>query len=118
MFRCPKRHSSREFRIGIHDSAAAFRLKLEGPLGAAGVPEVEACWRTAASTMAGREFIVDLSDAAPADTAGEELVARLRAGGARFLTAEPPRRRDRLHGLRNFPALLACLFARLAAGTW
>jgi len=49
-----------EFRVTIHDGSGEFRLQLQGNLGPAESREVESCWRTAASTIGGRRFIVDL----------------------------------------------------------
>ena len=67
MWTCPQDRMQDEFRIGIHDTSNEFRLKLEGCLGAAESPEVESCWQTAASTIGGRHFTVDVL---PGDIAG------------------------------------------------
>lgn len=72
-------------RVTIHDSAQAFRLQLEGDLAGESTREAELCWRTAASTIAGRAFVVDLSDIRSVDAGGRELLARMRSAGAELV---------------------------------
>ena len=132
MFRCPKRQAGESFRVGIHDGASAFRLKLEGRLAAAGAREVESCWMTARSTIGDKRFIVDLSLTTAVDPSGRELLERLYENNAEFVVASPemarlvsgitgahppaaagPReRRDPVRAWSDFAELVACLFTR------
>jgi hypothetical protein len=84
MFGCPKSQPG-GFRVGIHDSAAVFRLKLEGPFTAAAAHEVESCWTTARSTVRHKKLVVDLSRTTSVDAAGRELLLRLHGHGAEFV---------------------------------
>jgi hypothetical protein len=106
MFTYPKRKSPGPFRVTIHDGAATFRLELRGAFTAAGVDEVEQCWRTAESTIAGRELLVDLGGVTAFDPAAKGLLARMRDRGARLVSA-PQRGKSRLADL------LGCLLFRL-----
>jgi ABC-type transporter Mla MlaB component len=72
-------------RYYLHDGAAAFRLKLYGNLSGQDVTEVEQCWRTAESTIAGRRFVVELSDVTAVDEAGAALLLLWSRHGAQFL---------------------------------
>jgi hypothetical protein len=83
------RKVGRNFQLTIHDSALALRLKMAGALASAEVGEVELCWRTAASTMAGRRFVVDLTYLESVDVEGRALLARMYAGSAEFVGATP-----------------------------
>jgi len=89
MFRRPKRQAGESFRVGIHDSAGSFRLKLEGRLAAAGAREVESCWMTARSTIGDKRFLVDLSLTTAVDPAGRDLLERLHENNAEFVVASP-----------------------------
>lgn len=84
MWTCPQFQIRDEFRVGIHDGSGEFRLQLEGHLGAAESREVESCWRTAADTIPGRRFTVDLSLVRSLDSTAEELLSRMRDSGAEF----------------------------------
>jgi hypothetical protein len=96
------------FRVGIHDGSGEFRLKLEGRLGAEESREVEWCWRTGASTIGARRFVVDVSRALLVDSAAADLLRRMRESGAEFVETpvREPFRPGRLVGL------LGRLFAR------
>jgi hypothetical protein len=59
-------------------------LKVEGLLAGACVPELEACWRKAVSTMAERPVRVDLTDVCHIDKAGRELMTEMYGAGVRF----------------------------------
>lgn len=89
MFSRPPRKRPSVFRVTIHDSAAEFRLAIEGSLTAGGANEVEQCWRTAASIIDGRAFVVDLSGVASLDAAVTDLFARMHENGARFIAGGP-----------------------------
>ncbi len=76
-------------KITLHDTAGEFRLKLEGRLAGAWVRELEQCWRTASSTTGGRRTVADLGDVDFVDPAGEELLARMHAGGVELVGETP-----------------------------
>jgi hypothetical protein len=107
MWTCPKRRAPAISRVGIHDNAGEFRLKVEGPLGASESRELQACWKTAESTIGSRRFVVDLTKAASVDGAARELLGRMRASGAIIENREASILQFRLTDL------LACLVLRL-----
>lgn len=69
----------------IHDGCSALRLELAGFLTAEGTAEIEACWRTASSTLAGRAFVIDLDHLTGAGEEGHRLLRRWHLLGAQFL---------------------------------
>jgi len=69
----------------IHDGAAQFRFELEGALASADVGELEQCWRTAASTIAGKSLVVDVTSLTSIDESGRQLLSRWREAGAKFI---------------------------------
>ena len=131
MWTCPQDRMRDEFRVGIHDTSNEFRLKLEGCLGAAESREVESCWQTAASTIGGRHFTVDVSQVKSLDSTAAELLSRLRKSGAEFvsgaqgnppmldwiekLPAGRPTYKANSVRLPLLPMLLGCLITRLKA---
>ncbi len=76
-------------KITIHDSPSEFRLQLEGRLSGEWVAEVERCWRTGASTIGGRRFVVDLIGVEFADGPGQELLGAMRENRAQFKVSGP-----------------------------
>jgi hypothetical protein len=64
---CRPPDASRSFRVGIHDAAQEFRLKVEGPVGLDEALEVESCWQTARSTLGSRRLVLDLNLATQID---------------------------------------------------
>jgi anti-anti-sigma regulatory factor len=76
-------------KITLHDSATEFRLKLEGRLAGAWVRELEQCWRTAASTTAGRRTVVDLADVDFVDPAGEIVLTEMHTSGVELVGETP-----------------------------
>ncbi len=62
-------------------------LKLEGCLVGAWVDELEVCWVEARPTLKGRRLRVDLRGVCQVDDRGRELMARLYADGARFVSS-------------------------------
>ncbi len=88
-------------RITSHENADTVRLKLEGVLKGAWVPEMEQCWRKASSDR-NKALIVDLTDVEFVDTAGRYLLALMHAHGASFVAVTP---------------LMTELVAEIAAGT-
>ena len=76
-------------KITLHDSAAEFRLKLEGRLSGLWVGELEQCWKTASSTTHGRKTILDLAEVDFVDPEGESLLARMHAQGVSLVAVTP-----------------------------
>ena len=66
----------------IHDSIDSFRLQLLGTLKSEDLKELQGCWNTAKSTMAGRELIVDVTGLQQMDESGCEWLAAMAAEGA------------------------------------
>jgi len=69
----------------IHDAAAQFRFELEGALASGDAAELDQCWRTAASTIAGKALVVDVTSLTAIDESGRKLLNRLRQAGAEFV---------------------------------
>jgi len=113
---CPKLRSREVFRVGIHDGAEEFRLKFEGRFAADDVREAEQCWQTAASTIAGRRFVIDLTEVTSLDPGARPLLARMSGCGAELIpSAVRPRPVDQpnsRHYLKEISDLLACLLLR------
>lgn len=76
-------------KITLHDSAREFRLKLEGRLSGPWVPELEQCWKTAASTTRGRKTVLDLEEVDFVDPAGELLLESMHAAGVELTGVTP-----------------------------
>jgi len=74
--------------VTIHDSFRAFRLKIQGDISGQCLEETELCWRTAASTIGDREFIVEVAGA-PLAEAGKGLLRSMYEAGARFVAVTP-----------------------------
>ena len=85
MFSCTPRKGPGAFRVTIHDSGSEFCLAIQGSFTAGDANEVEQCWRTAASIIGVRAFVVDLSGVGSWDAAVADLVARMHESGARFI---------------------------------
>jgi len=64
------------------------RLKLEGMLKGAWVPEMEQCWRSVSSDRS-KLLVVDLTNVQYVDTAGRYLLALIHAHGGSFVTDTP-----------------------------
>ena len=63
-------------------------MRLEGSLKGVWVPEMEQCWRKAASHR-NKALIVDLTDVEFVDAAGKYLLALIHAHGASFVAVTP-----------------------------
>lgn len=74
-----------------HDGPAVFRFEVTGLLDGSVVEELEHAWITAASVLAGKELVLDISALTGSDDAGIRLLARMRTAGARII---PPARLD------------------------
>ena len=66
-------------KITLHDSAAELRIRLEGRLSGPWVEELRQCWRTAASTTAGRTTVLDLREVDFVCPDGQQLVSEMRS---------------------------------------
>ncbi|MBS1871707.1 MAG: STAS domain-containing protein [Acidobacteria bacterium] len=73
-----------------HDQRNAFRFVLRGPLDGKSVQELEQAWVTARSTIGTREVVVDVSRLTALDSAGFDLLSRMRESGARLTAERPP----------------------------
>ncbi len=73
----------------IHDNRGAFRLKLAGNLGGAGVKSVYEAWRTALSILRGRPVIVDIRLVTAMDTKGHDLLMLWHEAGACIVGPSP-----------------------------
>ncbi len=124
MFRCPhqRKREAKSFRVTIHDGAREFRLAVEGDLGAAQAREVESVWSTAASTIPGRAFVIDLAGVTTVDPLVTRLLARMREGGGTITgigeESRTPVESRAARFLKQLPLLAECLLLRLRARTW
>jgi hypothetical protein len=66
----------RRLKYYIHDQVRIFRLQLLGALTALDIPELEGCWKTAQSSIAGRRIQVDISRLVTADDQGRIWLAK------------------------------------------
>jgi ABC-type transporter Mla MlaB component len=70
-----------------HDNAGMFRFVLRGELDAGSLCELEHAWETASSVTKHKPLVVDVTGLTTADSAGVELLTRMRRSGARFTAA-------------------------------
>lgn len=82
-----RKNKAKEWGYRIHDGSAEFRFEFEGALATENVAELEQCWRTAASTMDAKAFVVDLNGLVGIDEAGLQLLRKWHADGAEFVAA-------------------------------
>src|SRR5689334_15082703 len=64
-------------KITLDDSSAELCLRLEGRLSGPWVQELRQCWRTGASTTAGRRTAVDLREVDFIDAEGQALLCEM-----------------------------------------
>jgi hypothetical protein len=69
----------------MHDGSTAFRFEVSGHLSQDGARSLEQAWRTAASTIGGRDLILDLTSVTGADEDGRALIIRWHREGARLI---------------------------------
>lgn len=74
-------------KITVQHGPREVRLKLEGNLTGAWVTELEDCWRSTHSSLAGRSLCVDLVAVEQVDRAGRYLLALMRRNGARLIAS-------------------------------
>ncbi|MBV8071126.1 MAG: hypothetical protein JO270_14555 [Acidobacteriaceae bacterium] len=75
------------FKYYIHDGIEALRLQLIGELTEAKVTDLDGCWRTARTTLAGRPLIIDVQRLVRVDEAGKRWLAAMAVEGAEFVPA-------------------------------
>ncbi len=102
-------------RYYMHDGSDAFRFELAGSLSSASAMELERAWRTASSTIDGRDLIVDLSYVTSIDEAGHELLGKWHAHGARFVVISTDAS-ARIQSMTDYPVTL--IRTSRAASTW
>lgn len=73
------------FKYYIHDGIDSLRLQLIGELTESEVTDLDGCWRTARTTLAGRPLVIDVRTLAKVDEAGKRWLAAMAVGGARFV---------------------------------
>lgn len=69
--------ASGRLKYYIHDHVRLFRLQLLGSLSALDMHELDGCWKTAHSSVAGRRIQIDISNLLAADEAGRNWLAQL-----------------------------------------
>src|SRR5208337_2129537 len=75
---------SQMLRVTVEDLETALRLKVEGRLAGAWVPELEQSWRTLIRRSPGVSLIVDLTDTEFVDLAGTYLLSLMYRSGVRL----------------------------------
>jgi ABC-type transporter Mla MlaB component len=90
----------------IHDGAQALTLQISGALTQGAAAELEQTWRTAQSTLAGRDLLIDLADVISVDDGGQTVLRRLAGHGARFITASHLTEALAAEASRRMPELL------------
>lgn len=71
----------------MHDGCSARRLDLSGFLSAELATEIEACWRTASSTLGCRALVIDVSRMTDAGESGHRLLRQWYQLGAQFVAS-------------------------------
>jgi hypothetical protein len=74
----------------IHDSADSFRLQLLGSLKSEDIKELESCWNTAKTTLAGRKVVVDITELQQSDEDGRKWLNSMLAEGASVIEPTKP----------------------------
>lgn len=72
-------------RYYLHDGIAAFRFELIGKLSAIDLAELEGCWRTAKSSVAGRKLRLDLRKLIDIDDSGRQWLTEMLVEGADYI---------------------------------
>ncbi len=74
-----------QLKYYIHDSTAALRFQLLGMLSEGDVGELQGCWITAKTTLAGRKLLIDLRALRSTDEAGKQWLLSMAHEGAEYL---------------------------------
>jgi ABC-type transporter Mla MlaB component len=88
-----------------HDSADTFRFVLKGELAKIKVQQLQCAWETAKSILNGKDLIIEVSGVTKVDSAGVELLTRMRESGAQIIAARAPGCEDLLRFLDKPPAM-------------
>lgn len=73
------------FKYYIHDGAEACRFQLIGELAETDIPELDGCWRTVRTIVAGRKLVFDLRELRTVDEQGKQWLAGMATEGAIFI---------------------------------
>lgn len=73
------------FKYYIHDGIETLRLQLVGELSEVDVTDLDGCWRTARTTLAGRQLVIDVRTLAKVDETGKRWLAARAVEGSRFI---------------------------------
>ena len=76
-------------RVTVEDPGTGLRLKVEGRLAGAWVPELEGRWRTLSARSPGVALTVDLTHTEFVDLAGRYLLSLMHHSGVRFSANSP-----------------------------
>ena len=88
-----------------HDSADTFRFVLKGELAKVEVQQLQCAWETAESILNGKDLIIEISGVTKVDSAGVELLTRMRESGAQIIAAHALGCDDLLRFLDKPPAM-------------
>jgi hypothetical protein len=76
---------SSSFKYYIHDGNDALRLKLIGEMTQADVAELRGCWRTAKTTLKGRNLVLDLRLLKTVDELAKQWLTAMAEEGACYV---------------------------------
>ncbi len=69
----------------LHDSTTALRFQLLGTLSEGDIRDLQGCWITAKTTVAGRRLVMDLRALRTTDEAGKQWLLSMAHEGAEYL---------------------------------
>ncbi len=74
-------------RYYLHDGTDAFRFELIGALSAMDLVELDGCWRTAKSSIAGRKVRLDLRQITDVDDSGRQWLTEMLTEGTEYIVS-------------------------------
>jgi len=74
-------------RYYLHDGTDGFRFELIGKLSAMDLAELDGCWRTAKSSVAGRKLRLDLRQTVDVDDSGRQWLTEMLAEGTEYVVS-------------------------------
>jgi ABC-type transporter Mla MlaB component len=74
-------------RYYLHDGTDAFRFELIGELSVMDLPELDGCWRTAKSSVAGRKLCLDLRQITDVDESGRQWLTEMLMEGTEYVVS-------------------------------
>jgi hypothetical protein len=74
-------------RYYLHDGTDAFRFELIGMLSAMDLAELDGCWRTAKSSVAGRKLRLDLRQIVEIDDSGRQWLTEMLTEGTEYVVS-------------------------------